>query len=143
MTANGPLPQNEIKVMLAVLGFEGEPETVSRILQMSPTRTWVKGSPVAVGATNVHHQNGWALHSEVFSEMSDVDVAVRQVLDKFSSPHVFEKLPDECEVQLTVTIFALRERPGLWLSPQTTRKMAAVGASLDVDIYDLTSVESE
>jgi len=52
----------------------------------------------------------------------------------------FSALPPGVDVQLTCTIFGYEERPYLFLSRGSVKRLARIGATLDVDTYDLTSV---
>lgn len=105
----------EVKVKLAILGFEGNASAISTILKLRPARTWRKGETVTALATNIHHQIGWLIQSPADPLNSSVDEAVRGLLDTIREPQLFAALPREAEVQLTCTILGYDQRPGLYL----------------------------
>jgi len=44
---------------------------------------------------------------------------------------------------MTFTIFGKTERPSVWLSRQTIDRLSAIGASLDIDMYDLVDYRND
>jgi len=83
-------------------------------------------------------QNGWSLASPA-AESSDSDQVVHELLKLFPTLEVFGALPQEAAVQLTISVIGYEDRPGVFLSGDVVRLIAAVGASLDIDPYDLTA----
>lgn len=129
----------ETKVRLMVLGFEESFDEISRILALQPDETWKEGQTVTAQATNVHHENGWMIRSPVDPTQSSADEAVQALIDRLPDRGAFSRLPATSEVQLTITLFSYEDRPFLWLSKTTLSRVAEIGASLDVDVYDLTT----
>lgn len=135
---NDPGRIRKVKVKLMILGFTEQPDEMSRILGVSPSRTWTKGEPVAPGAHNRQPQNGWQLSAPVDPINAEANSAVESLLSLFPDRSAFRRLPSEAEVQLTCTVYAYGERPWLYFSRQTVSMLGEIGASLDVDIYDLS-----
>lgn len=125
-----------------VLGFAESSTRISEALGVVPTRTWRAGEPVAPGAANRQPTNGWLVTSPVDPVNPDPDEAVTKVLNLIPDG-AFGRLPTDADVQLSVTIYGHRERPSLYLSNRTLAMLAAIRASLDVDTYDLSEVDSE
>ena len=58
----------EIKVCLKILGFDGPPNVISKILGMAPTRVWQKGDKVPKTVLE-YEQNGWLLRRQSMSSV--------------------------------------------------------------------------
>ena len=127
----------EVKVRLVILGFECSSDEISSTLGVAPTQVWRDGETVTPQATNVHHENGWMLRSPVDPQRASAEEAVNALLAQFPSLKAFAALPAAADIQLTCTIYGHDERPGLWLSKDVIARLAQIGASLDVDVYDL------
>jgi hypothetical protein len=133
----------ENKVRLTVLGFNCLPDTISSILGIAPTKSWLKGDRVHLNATNTHAENGWSIASPSDATVVSAEEGVRALLQLFPDPTVFSKLPKECSVQLTCTIFGYTYRPFVYIPADLVMRIAAIGASIDIDTYDLSSEGNE
>jgi hypothetical protein len=131
----------EVKTRLIVMGYECPAEEISRILGIAPSKTWVKGERVLPEASNVHRENGWVLKSPVDPKATTVEDSIEVLLTTLPDLGAFERLPVGTEIQMTCTIYAYRDRPSVYLPPQIVSRLARIGASLDVDIYDLSERE--
>jgi len=126
----------EIKVRLLVYNFANSPDSISALLGVPASETWLAGDPVLRGAANVLEENGWLLRSPVDPNQTTLEEAITALLDIFSDPEVFKRLPNDAEVQFGCAVFPQSEAwPSLSLSAKTLSRMAAVSASLDLDLY--------
>jgi hypothetical protein len=128
----------EANVRLMVLGFHESPENVSKVIGIAPTKAWRAGDPVLDKKENKQPENGWMLNSPVEPKSGDADAAILALVSSFPSPEAFFRLPKGSRVQVTCTLYGYSERPWMYLSNRTLSALAAIGADLDVDIYDLS-----
>jgi hypothetical protein len=121
-----------------VLGFDGSPDEVSTIVRVRPTKTWVVGDRTTPISTNTHKQSGWVIAPQVDPSSTNVDAAVQALLSTLPDPDAFRRLPHGCQVQLNIGLLGYQQRPAVFLSKDSVQILARIGASLDVDPYDLT-----
>lgn len=131
----------EIKTRLVVLDFECEADVITNILRVTPTETWRKGDTVTREAKNRRHENGWQLRSPADPFTATPEDSVSALLALFPNLEFFRHLPHGSHVQMTCTLYGLKERPFLFLSAAVIRQLSEISADLDVDIYDLSGVE--
>jgi Domain of unknown function (DUF4279) len=128
----------EIKTKLVVLGYECPAEQISQILGVAPSKAWLRGERILEEAQNVYAESGWELKSPADPRSTTVEDSIRRLIESLPDPAAFRTLPQGCEIQLTSTIYAYRERPFVYLPAELILRIAAIGASLDVDIYDVS-----
>ncbi len=124
--------KSEIKVKLVIADFECSPEEITKILEINPTKTWLKGEPVLPTARNFHKQNGWVLQSPNNSVNSTVDAQVESLLS-IIAPHVdkFATLPKDVYIELSCVIFTDSDRfPAVGFSYNTIRMLAKISGSM-------------
>lgn len=63
------------------------------------------------------------------------------LLDGLPDLTAFRRLPPGVEVQLTCTVYGHGDRPFVFLSADTIAKLGSMGASFDIDTYDLSAAE--
>jgi len=136
-----PRPSLKVKVRLVVLDFDGPADAITAVLGVPPTTTWRTGERRVPEATILHKQNGWMIRSPADPLTAAPEEAVLQLLARIPDPTAFRRLPPSVEVQLTVTVYGLGDRPFVFLSADTVAKLASMGASLDIDTYDLSAAE--
>jgi hypothetical protein len=133
----------EIKVRLIVMDFDCSSDAITRILGVPPTETWTIGQPVTQRAKNVHHENGWMIRSPVDPKATSLENSLRELLRLFPDTAAFARLPQGATIQVTCTIYAHKERPYVSLPATLLGTLGQIRANLDVDIYDLTTVNDE
>jgi Domain of unknown function (DUF4279) len=130
----------KIVTRLIVLDFECDAQLITATLGVQPTSTWKVGESVHPKAINVHHQNGWMKESPVDRCRTTPEESVGALLPLFPDLSAFTRLPQGSHVQLTLTLYAYKERPYFFLSSRYVAQLAMIRADLDVDIYDLSDV---
>ncbi len=130
--------QAKTKVRLTVTDFECSPEEITQILGISPTETWLRGEPVLPKAKNVHHQNGWMIASPCDPMKTNISTQVGSLFS-IIEPHIeaFAKLPVGTCVDLSCILYVYDCRPVIGFSVDEVKMLARLGASIDVDFYDL------
>jgi hypothetical protein len=128
--------RTEVKAALKVYGFEGSANAISQILGIEPSETFRAGDPVLPQSTRLHSENGWRLSSPVDPENATAEDAVHALLDLLPNRKVFAALPAECEVVVSCTIYGYEERPYCCIATEDIKRLAEIGATLDIDTYD-------
>jgi hypothetical protein len=122
-----------------VHGFIGEATIISETLGVPPTRTWKQGDRVHPNATNVYRQSGWMRESPVDAFKTTPEQSIAALLALFPDHGAFARLPPPSEIEVSATLYGLTERPYFSLSARLLAQLGAIGADLDLDIYDLSS----
>jgi hypothetical protein len=131
----------EIKVYLVISGFEGSPVAISRVLGIQPTRKKLRGEPVSFGELQTkltRKANFWLLDSgcPTAATLTDqVAAVVRQV--EGAAPR-FADLPKGTTVTLSCAIYDYSRDVALVFDAPVISALAAIGADLNIDYYDLT-----
>ena len=120
------------RAKLMVLDFSGSADRIMEVLKVTPTRTWRAGDLVTPRTKHTMKRNGWSLASPA-AESSGADEVVRELLKLFPTLEAFHGLPQDAEVQLTISVLGHKDRPGVFLSKEVMRSIAAAGASLDIE----------
>jgi hypothetical protein len=116
-----------------------DPDVVTAALQRAPSRAFKKGDPTPSTHRNpnLYRQRGtWQLTSTLPREVP-LDRHLRHLLDQLS-PHAIQIqafVRDGYEAEFFCGLFLERWNRGSGLRPSTLSRIAALGASLGLDIY--------
>jgi hypothetical protein len=130
----------EIAVSLDIHSFKRRPDQISKLLGLTPTRTWSHGD--AIPKTILKRKsNHWILDApcERTAPLSEqVDSLLEQV---FPIAEKFASLPKEAKVQLFCVVYDHERSVVLGFSEQAIAKIAALGAEINIDYYDLSGAD--
>jgi hypothetical protein len=132
----------EAHAWLFVGDFDCEHEEITAILGIQPTKTWKRGDRVLPIAQNVHHENGWILDSPlevVNSTLEDQVIALLAIA--VPRRDAFLRLPSDATVHVGCAVYGYAHRPIVSLSRDAICGIASLGASLGIDVYDLSTTE--
>lgn len=140
MTTSMMSPQNEgptrlIRAYLVIWGDRCDPEQITRKTGLNPTETWRVGDVRHARTGRVHADAGWRIDAE--GELGvDVGTYIEHLLDRvWPVREDFQALAATCNVQFSVVLHCRDETPAVHLAGDTVRRMAALGAALDIDLY--------
>ena len=129
----------ELLVRFEIRDFGCEPEQVTALLGVRPDHSWRRGDPVGrQGETQ--KSSVWSITAAP-SESIDAEDYILSLLDRL--PPTLDALAaatPRWAAHVSVVILAGDISPGFYVSPATLRRMAGLGASLDVDVYANTRV---
>lgn len=129
-------------------GSKLDPEVVSRSVGIEPSRAWKRGDPIAPGSDRARQRSSWTLDSrDVLSpEDADLDEHLCWLLDQL----------EPCAEQLRTVVAGQELKAQFWsavemdaanvdfeLTPGTLGRIAALGATLRLDIYAPEDVERD
>lgn len=129
----------ENNVRLVVNEFDCDPDEITKILGVLPTKTARRGDLKIEGGTRRWTHNWWNLKSPVDPTVATGEEAVTALLDLLPDPSAFGRLPPGSEVEVGCLLMGYAYRPWLHLSPPVMARLASIGAALDVDPYDMTT----
>jgi len=128
----------EIKVRLGIHDFECSPKKITKILGIMPSKTWKKGDIIS-NTIRKHGSNGWLYFSPCDYYRDSIDKQVDILLDIiYPKKKNFLSLPESCFIELSCVVYSYKERPIICFSAEQVRKLAEIGACIDVDSYDLS-----
>lgn len=131
-------PSRRVIVRLKILDFKEDPATVGKLLGLTASTSWSKGDAVVEGQpSRLRKQNGWVLDSPSPTD-SEVEESVSSLLRLLPELGVLERLPEGSRMELAIGVTGYSERPAIHFSATSLRRMAVLGADVDIDVYDLT-----
>jgi len=140
--AEPPKSKWEIKPSLVVRGFRVSPEEITRLLGVSPTKTWVRGDLVVpLSSVLKRKDNAWLLaapcaHTEPLTKQ------VEALLTKIAPAAAkFRQLPQGSVVELYCAIYDYERSVVIQFSKRALHDLAEIGAGIGIDYYDLTDWE--
>jgi hypothetical protein len=133
----------EMAVALRLTGQDFSPETVTRLLGVSPTKTWRLGDAVQKTLIKRKH-DGWEFSIPQQTGL-DLEEKLCSLLDIFESHR--QSLFEVCDrfrldVEIACAMYVTDEAPIMHLSSRTMKRMAALNTDLDMDLI-LLSPENE
>jgi hypothetical protein len=136
--AKSDAARTRLIVRLNITDFACPPEEITRLLGLTPGKTWRQGELVHPRAKHRHRQNGWRLDAPGDENGTDLDERVSALMDQIT-PRAdrFASLPPGSEVELSCVIYISVPSPVLGLSARNVKRLAELGAHLDLDVYDL------
>ena len=127
---------------LTITGFECEAAEITNELQIEPSKVWCRGDPVVAARPEArkHQESGWRHAVEVLSGEDDAALwlskAIRQLMDVVSAtlPR-FGRLPAVSSIEISCYVrIGEKAMPVINFDKETVRLMAAIGASIDIDM---------
>jgi hypothetical protein len=114
--------------------FEGDAKKISDLLQLVPTRTWQKGEPGIAGRPRAF--SNWELHSPLPRTEIFQDSHLLALLDVLEGKreHVVQAI-SKFECGLQGVGYYTNENPGFHMNGQLISRIAALGLSVDFDLY--------
>jgi hypothetical protein len=131
-------PADESHVFLAVIGFGNDPSIVTSLVGLPPTTAWCVGDPIPGHPKAKRTISRWAfqsplpLHDHVDHHLE----ALLQLLESSSSR--IRDCASRYSTQVSCAIYYKDFTPGINLSAATLQRIAALGVSLDFDLYFLS-----
>ena len=125
----------DMQVEFALHEFPCSPEVITRALGITPTAVWSQGDAIPPSSVR-RKSNGWLLRSEASPRVVDLEPHVKWLLSKL--PSSLDVLKEGCATwyaEISVIVNLRDGAPVLHLPSELLGQVAALGASLDVDVY--------
>src|SRR5437879_5837022 len=123
------------KISFRIMEFKCTHEDITKALHVQPTTIWSPGEKTR-HTSLVHKQSGWSLDVDLEGHV-DLNAHVEDLLNKV---HPFSKdLISTCGdyyAELACVLYIVGdERPEIHFTPQVLKKLAALNAHVDIDLY--------
>ena len=124
-----------------ISGFEVEPSEISRKLELSPTKTWLKGDEWLPNKSR--ENNNWEIHSSIDSSEMFLDKHIESVLDIIEPKRsqIFLLQKQGCDIGINCVGYYYGENSGFHLSATLLSRLAAFSMDIDFDLYCLLENE--
>ena len=126
-------PMVQVALKLTGQGFSAE--DITRITELTPTKTWRQGDQVQASKL-VRKNDGWVLGLPE-RETYDLDGLLIELLDSIEpkADRVFEAIGRfTLEPQISFGVYLRGEAPACLFSSGTIKRICALGAALDIDL---------
>jgi Domain of unknown function (DUF4279) len=129
--------EETVYVKLLISHFECEPEQITKILGLSPHRTWIKGDKITPKSSRCYKFNGWWIATP---QSSIQETSLEKQIDLLMSivePAIdsFKNLPENIEVEVGCHFYVNDpKRLVLGISNKAIQIMAKIDAYLDIDL---------
>lgn len=128
----------ETSVRLVVYGSYDHRDETTRVVGVSPTLTWKPGDTVGPATRLRYKDFGWVLRAPG-PRARDPQSSLRALMRMVKDPDTLRELPKALDVEVSIGVIGLKERPSFRLSPSVLNWLSRTGAQVDVDVYDLSS----
>lgn len=124
------------RVNLLINNFDCRAEELSSVLGLTPSETWRAGEQYGPAPVHVYKESGWQFDSPL-DEPWDVPKHLWWILDQLPATlDILDSVTDSWAVQVGVRVEIYdAETPVFSFEAPLVRRMADIGASLDIDYY--------
>lgn len=126
----------EVGLSFIIFGFDCEPDEITEILKIAPTRIWLRNGSARVGDVESRDENGWELASP--STTPNVPLVDQiDALVAILAPHkeCFSRLPRTARLKLRCIAYGYEYLPAMGLSREQIRFLAGVDAGFDLEAH--------
>lgn len=131
---------NEIKVRYSLSGFKCDPEEITRLVGLRPSKTWRMGDLIE-GTIRRDAENGWRIDSGLPNSSSleeHLDRLLTLLEDKKEN---IAALAESCYSEVSCIVYAIDYVPALTFEKEHLRRIVALGACIDIDLYCMMKEE--
>ena len=128
--------KTEVVVQLFITSIKDAPTKITELLEIKPTETWLRGTPISQTSGVLRRTSGWKILSPLAGKKGpeeQVDALIKVVKTRISR---FRKLPHSTRIDLSCAIYAEDDSQRVFsFSKQAIRVLAEIGASINVAYY--------
>lgn len=127
----------KISVSFELKGSELEPEKITALLGIIPTKTWRVNDLVHPKAGVRRKSNGWSLKSKL-DKSAELDEHIKSIFEQLQPS--WQSLVEICQQYdaiIDCVAYGYKQIPAICLDKDIVRKTAELNAEIDVDIYFL------
>ena len=127
----------EISVDLELRGSELEPEKITALLGIIPTKTWRVKDLVHPKAGVRRKSNGWSIKSQL-DKSAELDEHIKSIFEELQPS--WQSLVEICkqyDALISCAVYRYQQIPAIDLDKDIVKKAAELNAGIDVDIYYL------
>lgn len=132
--------KNRILVHFTLTGTSFEPEEVTAATGLSPDQAWRVGDPIGSSRRSYEH-NGWRIASGI-GDTLDVGEQLEALLARLEPVRAgLEKFMATEHGEIGCVVYAHESVPEMHFGRDALRRVADLGAAIDVDLYCLIEDE--
>ncbi len=127
----------EISVSFELRGSELEPEKITALLGIIPTKSWRVNDLVHPKAGVRRKSNGWSLKSQL-DKSAELDEHIKSIFEELQPS--WQSLVEICkqyDALISCAVYRYKQIPAIDLDKDIVRKAAELNAGIDVDVYYL------
>jgi hypothetical protein len=127
----------EISVLFELRGSELEPEKITALLGIIPTKTWRVNDLVHPKAGVRRKSNGWSLKSQL-DKSAELDEHIKSIFEELQPS--WQSLVEICkqyDALISCAVYRYQQIPAIDLDKDIVKKAAELNAGIDVDVYYL------
>jgi hypothetical protein len=127
----------EISVLFELRGSELEPEKITALLGIIPTKTWRVNDLVHPKAGVRRKSNGWSLKSQL-DKSAELDEHIKWIFEELQPS--WQSLVEICkqyDALISCAVYRYQQIPAIDLDKDIVKKAAELNAGIDVDVYYL------
>lgn len=133
---------NTVRVSLKILGFQGEPEAITRRIGLEPTKTWRKGELIP-RTVRPRPTSGWELLA-IEGGGPELAPQIERLLDRIRGKEaLLSDFGREARLELSIVVYARESVPALHLPRETVEVLGKLGSAVDIDLYCLMSDQQD
>ncbi len=131
----------KISAALTLTGFDCDPEEITKILGILPTKTWIVGD--LIGRTILHRkENAWVLKSQL-QKNADLESHIKDVLARLQPS--WQKVVELCskyDSEISCVIYSVESQgEAIHFDKEILKSVFELNAEIDVDYYCLYESE--
>ena len=127
----------EISVSFELKGRELDPEEITALLGIIPTKTWRVDDLVHPKAGVRRKSNGWSLKSNLDKSV-DLDEQIKSIFEQLQpSWQCLVEICQRYDAMINCAVYGYKYIPSIYFDKHIVRKTAELNAEIDVDIYYL------
>jgi len=129
---------SRIYAELAIYGNDLDPASITELLGLLPSETWLRDEPKSIRPGPTHEQGCWKLKTlESNCPLEDhLTVLMVQLATCKNSIRTLSSLVNSA-VEISVVVHIDDETPDISLSKSAIKWISEIGAALDIDMYFL------
>jgi len=129
------MKSSNLKLRLVLTSTTLSPQEISARAKIAPSKIWKTGDVVHPRATNRHKENGCVV--EVVDNA--LSAAAKQLIDRLKKQSATLVDLKDIDIELSCIVNVQGSVPELHLDPEVVAFAASIKASLDFDVYVLSS----
>ncbi len=130
---------NEIYAELVITSASMRPDEITLLVGLEPTESWRTGE--IFGAANVRRrkENGWVLASGL-DRSKDLSQHLASLMAKIAPRSEQLRNLADCSIEVACVLYAYDYVPAMHFDSAIVSLVAAIGAEIDIDLYNLEGV---
>ena len=128
------MASNEVFVRFIITGFEDNPSTITKLIGINPSKTWIKGDKKTEQGIIKYKANGWEFFITE-NNIWEVDVLLEKLLSKIKD--IKENIQSLVNVQkkISIVIYSKEMMPSIILNSDFIEFINDIKAEVEHDIY--------